>query len=137
MQSTWTTAEAARALRVGTSSVKRWTDAGALESVRTPGGHRRYTLLDLHRFASEQGLTHDLPALPAARRRSSRGSLLTALLRADATAVTSLIVPPEDGPVQRAAYLDEAVGGAMRAIGERWEKGRIDVAAEQDRKSVV
>src|ERR1043166_9611056 len=42
----WTSAEVARAFRVGVSSIKRWTDEGELESVRTPGGHRRYSLPD-------------------------------------------------------------------------------------------
>jgi MerR family transcriptional regulator, light-induced transcriptional regulator len=130
MQSTWTTAEAAQALRVGTSSVKRWTDAGALHSIRTPGGHRRYTLAELHRFAQEQELPHDLPELSMERRKPARGSLLAALLRGDAGAVATLVVPPDDVLAHRASFLDETIGGAMRAIGERWEKGRIDVAAE-------
>ena len=56
----WSSAEAARAFRVGVSSIKRWTDDGELESVRTVGGHRRYTLLALHRFANIRKLPADL-----------------------------------------------------------------------------
>src|SRR5437763_11312046 len=56
----WTSAEVAQAFRVGVSSIKRWTDEGELESIRTPGRHRRYTLPALFRFASIRSLPTDL-----------------------------------------------------------------------------
>jgi excisionase family DNA binding protein len=37
-----TSAEKARELGVGVSSVKRWADEGKLEFILTPGGHRRF-----------------------------------------------------------------------------------------------
>lgn len=37
-----TPGEVARAFRVDVKTVQRWAKAGRLESVRTPGGHRRY-----------------------------------------------------------------------------------------------
>lgn len=123
----WTSAEAARALGVGTSSVKRWADDGELDSVRTPGGHRRYTLAALHAFAEAHGLETSLPPLATSSRRVS---LLTALTRGDASTVLRLVTPPGDALSERAAFLDETVGGVLREIGSRWERGKLGVDEE-------
>ncbi len=37
-----TPGEVATLFGVGLSTVQRWADAGTLEFIRTPGGHRRY-----------------------------------------------------------------------------------------------
>ena len=39
--------EAAEMLGVGISTLRQWDADGMLESVRTPGGHRRYRLSDV------------------------------------------------------------------------------------------
>jgi len=129
----WTSAEAARAFRVGVSSVKRWTDEAELESVRTPGGHRRYTLRSLHRFASARRLPTDLlpPLEPDSDLpRPPDISLFEALVRGDADAVRGLVVPSPDGLAKRATFLDRVVGDAMREIGDRWERGELGIDEE-------
>jgi len=132
----WTSAEVAHAFRVGVSSIKRWTDEGELESVRTPGGHRRYTLSALYRFASIRSLgTELLPAidqpdlfedvpLPADI------TLYDALRLGDADAVRNLVTPHVDSLVQRASFLDRVVGDSLREIGDRWERGDLSVDEE-------
>ncbi|MBX2813486.1 MAG: helix-turn-helix domain-containing protein [Myxococcales bacterium] len=45
-----TTAEAARRLGIGPSTVKRWADEGILACVRTVGGHRRFVSEEVDRF---------------------------------------------------------------------------------------
>jgi hypothetical protein len=129
----WTSAEAARAFRVGVSSVKRWTDEAELESVRTPGGHRRYTLRALHQFASARRLPtdllpplepdHELPLPPDI-------TLYEALVRGDSDAVRSLVIPAPDSLAKRATFLDRVIGDAMREIGNRWERGELGVDEE-------
>ncbi len=47
---TYSTAEVARMWNVGESTVKRWSDTGDLDCIRTRGGHRRFTLDALLRF---------------------------------------------------------------------------------------
>ena len=132
----WTSAEVAHAFRVGVSSVKRWTDDGELESVRTPGGHRRYTLDALHRFASIRGLT--AARLPALDERElhvvipppADVTLYQALAKGDRAAIRQLATPRVRGISQRAAFLDRVIGDAMREIGFRWERGELGVDQE-------
>ncbi|HEX8153587.1 MAG TPA: B12-binding domain-containing protein, partial [Thermoanaerobaculia bacterium] len=133
----WTSAEAAQAFRVGVSSIKRWTDEGELESVRTVGGHRRYTLEALHRFAAIRNLpTHLLPPLDGLRLAHAEipppadVTLYDALARGDAAAIRRLVNPRVQSLAQRAVFLDRVVGDAMREIGFRWERGELGVDEE-------
>jgi methanogenic corrinoid protein MtbC1 len=139
----FTSAEVARAFRAGVSSIKRWTDEGELESVRTPGGHRRYTLSALYRFASIRNLGTDL--LPAIEQPDlfeeiplpADITLFDALRIGDADAVRKLVTPHVDTLVQRASFLDRVVGDALRQIGERWERGSFGVDEEHRASNII
>jgi diguanylate cyclase (GGDEF)-like protein/excisionase family DNA binding protein len=50
---TVTLGEAAEALGVSTSTVRRWADTGRIQVVRTSGGHRRFPASELRRMAAE------------------------------------------------------------------------------------
>ena len=131
----WTSTEAARALGVGTSSIKRWTDSGELRAVKTPGAHRRYTLDALHAFAAARGLPSDLlPPLDAPAPKASRAkrppTLFDAARSGDAAAVRGLVTPVTNDLAARAAFLDEKVGSTLREIGDRWHDGSLSVAEE-------
>ncbi len=52
----FTTKEVARLCRVSDATVKRWEDAGLLQSERTSGGHRRFRAEEVIRFQREQCL---------------------------------------------------------------------------------
>jgi excisionase family DNA binding protein len=43
--------EAAEALGISTSSLRRWADTGRIHAVRTAGGHRRFQVSDIQRLA--------------------------------------------------------------------------------------
>lgn len=139
----WTSAEAATAFRVGVSSIKRWTDDGELESVRTPGGHRRYTTVALHRFASIRGLsTEHLPPLPDPRARVTIPppadiTLYQALAQGNTEAVRRLVTPRVESLSKRAAFLDRVVGDSLREIGFRWERGDLTVDEEHRASHIV
>jgi excisionase family DNA binding protein len=45
-----TPAEVAAMLRVDPKTVTRWARAGKLSSIRTPGGHRRYSETEVRTF---------------------------------------------------------------------------------------
>jgi excisionase family DNA binding protein len=50
-QSRWLTlSEASQFLGVHTGTLRDWVDAGVISSFRTPGGHRRFDVSDLHTF---------------------------------------------------------------------------------------
>lgn len=139
----WTSAEVAQAFRVGVSSVKRWTDDGELESVRTPGGHRRYTTVELHRFASIRGLSTDLlPPLPEALSSSAVPppadiTLYEALSRGDEEMVRRLVTPEVHTLTKRASFLDRVVGDSLREIGFRWERGNLGVDEEHRASNMI
>jgi Predicted cobalamin binding protein len=133
----WTSSEVAKLFSVGVSSVKRWTDDGELEAVRTPGHHRRYTVPSLYRFAALRNLPTDgLPPLDEARLRAvvpppADVTLFEALRRSDIDAVRLLVVPPRGSDLgQKAAFLDRVIGDALREIGERWSTGELGVEEE-------
>ncbi len=46
--------QAARYLGVHATTLRRWADAGEISVLLTPGGHRRFTLAGLERFAEER-----------------------------------------------------------------------------------
>jgi excisionase family DNA binding protein len=45
-----TASQAARALGVSVSTVRRWSDSGALRGYRTPGGQRRFSREQIEAF---------------------------------------------------------------------------------------
>ena len=45
--------EASRILNVSEQALRQWTDDGKIKAFITPGGHRRYSRLDLKRFISQ------------------------------------------------------------------------------------
>jgi len=47
-----TVSQAARHLGVSISTVRRWSDSGALRGYRTPGGQRRFTQEELDQFVA-------------------------------------------------------------------------------------
>jgi excisionase family DNA binding protein len=54
--------QAARALRISTTTARRWADDGRLGATRTSGGHRRFAASDVRRLLVERGR----PAIAAA-----------------------------------------------------------------------
>jgi excisionase family DNA binding protein len=61
MKSTYSTVDLARILDVNESTVKRWADNGHIECVRTRGGHRRFTVGALLKYAQENQIS--IPSL--------------------------------------------------------------------------
>lgn len=142
----WTSTEVARALGVGVSSIKRWTNEGKLESTRTVGGHRRYPIDVVHRFARSRGLpTDSLPRLEAAPAprfaemgpEDVRVSLLGALRAGDAGQARALIGWSLTALADRASFLDRVVGESMRLIGEGWADGDWSVDEEHRASHIV
>ena len=129
------TLQAAEALGVSVSTVKRWVDEGVLPAQRSPGGHRKLLRSEVMALSREGVLpradqgklilgTRDGGALDT---DSVCTALVEVLLRGDAAAVRSLVRGAYDSglPVQRLA--DLVIAPAMRRVGHDWQTGRIDV----------
>lgn len=66
--------QASRALGVSESTLRRWADAGTIRSFRTPGGHRRFSVVELGRL-TQGGSTKDGPLLGGEALRHIRARL--------------------------------------------------------------
>ena len=132
------TAEAAQALGVSVSTVKRWVEEGILPAEKTAGGHRKLLLADVVELA-RQG---KLPARNLARlklrfskRRPAtspqlKESLYEQLSAGDAAGVRSVIQGAYQSGMSIASLADEVIAPAMHRVGRDWESGRIDVMHE-------
>ncbi len=133
----WSSSRVAEAFGVGVSSIKRWTDEGILESVKTVGGHRRYRLDALHRFAKERNLPPDaLPPLDAIINPEWADSeeLIETLLGELGEARTDVASRTIAGYLSRGSrsteFLDLVVGGLLGRVGELWAQGKWTVEME-------
>jgi excisionase family DNA binding protein len=110
---TITLADAAELLDVSTATVRRWSDAGRIPAIRTPGGHRRVRRADVEREASRRRPGPEVRQSPLPERPLRR---VGALLVEHASALGGLSL--------RSVYVGEDHGwfgkpGGHRAL-ERW-----------------
>jgi MerR family transcriptional regulator, light-induced transcriptional regulator len=130
-------AEAAQALGVGVTTVKRWVDTGALPAHRTLGGHRKILRSDLLRLSRER----DLP-LRGEMELNHRGRiepadysqfadrLFNALIGGDIEETRSVIQGAYATGTKMEMIGDAIVAPAMARMGHDWESGRINVMHE-------
>lgn len=132
------TMQAAKALGVSVSTVKRWVDDGVLPAHKTPGGHRKLLLADVMELARRGDLPlADLSYLLVdgdgkdARDASALAEpLYQALVVGDAPRVRALVHGAFRQGVAVEDLADLAIHPAMERIGLDWQHGRIDVMEE-------
>jgi excisionase family DNA binding protein len=132
------TAEVARALGVGVSTVKRWVDDGILPAHKTAGGHRKLLLADVLRLVHGgdfprldlSGLRFIAEAPGVVDPKGLSRQLLDALKRGDRDAVRSLIQGAYQSGVAVETLADFVIAPAMGQLGHAWETGRVDVFHE-------
>ncbi|MEM9352328.1 MAG: helix-turn-helix domain-containing protein [Planctomycetota bacterium] len=132
--------QVADALGVSQSSVRRWCDQGKLASTRTAGGHRKFAVEAVIRFAREIGADIQNPELlgnPVLQRgglsASSVQDFVHALRNDKPAFCVQALVAAFNAPTKVSSLLDELVGPAMQQIGALWESGEISV--DQERRS--
>lgn len=132
------TPQAARAIGVSVSTIKRWVDEGLLPAHRTAGGHRKLLRAEVLALARQGKLpqvdSSDLFVATKRRRPIDEPSLIEALYQAlldgDLDAVRDLVRRAYRFglPIERLA--DQVLAPVMRQIGHEWESSRIDVWQE-------
>jgi excisionase family DNA binding protein len=127
-----TTSEVARLLGVATSTVQIWMESGAIESWKTPGGHRRT------RLSLVQGLLHgkdENAHLPLADPKYPVSADERARLAA--VGATGLVDTDEEARFDRIARLATMVTGSPIALislltsTRQWFKARIGLAPRE------
>lgn len=148
-----TTSSAAELLGLHPSTIKRWSDRGAIPSVKTEGGHRRIHLRNVLAAARERGIPTFLDpfnpweanvwlAVRAAAGGGGFDRLIGLALGWLASGETDLlgrlffeVGRREEIPFPR--FLDECVRGFMSSVGEEWRNGRLQVGEEHMATQVV
>ena len=132
------TADAADALGVGVSTVKRWIDDGILPAQKTVGGHRKVLVADLMEFVrrgnfpsfdiARLGLSLAKGRLPDTANLGN--SLYSALLAGNGEVLRSSLRAGYDAGLAIETLADRVIAPAMHRIGHDWEEKRIDVMHE-------
>jgi len=135
-----TTKEVARLCRVSDATVKRWQQAGLMQSERTSGGHRRFRPEEIARFQREQKLglkqCHGDESVTAVSSRrngskmSSGSTLFESLLAGCEEAAANVLISASLQGKSPAKIFDDLICPAMRQIGELWCDGQITITQE-------
>jgi hypothetical protein len=103
----YSTADLARVCGVSISTIKRWTDAGLLRCVRTPGGHRKYRVQDVAEAGRRLGLhSVDTEERPGAARVDELALLLLQGDRAALAARVATALAAGDAAAVRGTLFD-------------------------------
>lgn len=132
--------EAAKAIGVSESSLKRWCDQGVIDTVRTVGGHRKVPISNLIRFIRERNqpiLRRDILGLPARKEGSELpldqgGTILAeSLLTGDESLARQVIFDFYLNKNSISTIFDDVVCPAFREIGHRWENQTAEIYQER------
>jgi methanogenic corrinoid protein MtbC1 len=137
--------QAAKAIGVSESSLKRWCDQGLIETIRTVGGHRKLPISNLIRFVRERdkpiirGEILGLSLGKSAEIGLDRGwtTLAEALLNGDEALARQVIFEFYLAKDSISEICDEVICKAFREIGHRWEVQTAEVYQERRSCEIV
>jgi MerR family transcriptional regulator, light-induced transcriptional regulator len=140
MERLLTTKDLARAIGASESSLRRWTDSGAIRTSRTVGGHRRIALSEAIRFIRQTGAAVVEPAALGLQDVPTAGTtdageavqerLHQSLVEGDAAEARGQILTLYLGGMSVAAIGDGPVRLAMERIGTRWQHDPAGILIE-------
>ena len=132
--------QAARAMGVSESSLKRWCDQGLIKLVRTAGGHRKLSRADVLRFIRERDqplASPEVLGLPAVSPlaelglKRARPQLVEALLKGDEALSRQIVFGLYLARHPLCVICDEVIAAAFHEIGDRWACHEADVYQER------
>jgi excisionase family DNA binding protein len=139
------TEQVASLIKVTETTIKRWSDEGKIPCHKTLGGHRKFLMKEIIRFAEEHSypLTGAISA-PLSKRQSE--ILEFAVQTKNYSKIAKLFYEEalqgdRDGLYELLSYLcrhhialatlgDEVIRPAMTRIGEEWRVGKLEVNQE-------
>ncbi|WP_261341985.1 excisionase family DNA-binding protein [Urbifossiella limnaea] len=130
------TAEAAVALGVSVTTVKRWVDDGVIPAHRTVGKHRKLLVADLYRLVRDGALPQaDLGRLLGKAATDNDPEvvyrrLLEAVRTGDLNVISLLIPAAYRSGISVKTMADGVFAPLMRQVGHEWEAGRLEVIDE-------
>ncbi len=132
------TMQAANALGVSVSTIKRWVDEEVLPAHKTAGGHRKLLRAEVLALARHGELPfRDLAGLSVASSgeqpldlQATSAALLAAALRGDGIEVSALIRRAYHSGAAIETLADQVIAPVMGRVGHDWQKARIDVWEE-------
>jgi excisionase family DNA binding protein len=145
MNSLLSTKEVAGLLNLAESTIKRWADNGDLLCIKTLGGHRKFRMADLVKFADEHRypLTGILPPTASQDRQdqlslgvNSRNYVLLSeifleeLLRADRNSIFEFVAYLYKHHLPFSVIAEEVIRPAMARLGHLWAEGNLKVDQE-------
>jgi methanogenic corrinoid protein MtbC1 len=140
MEKLLTNKEMAEAIGASESSMRRWTNSGAIITSRTVGGHRRIPLSEAIRFIRESHSTvvrPDILGLEGGPLTDLIGgdsrivqTISDALHHGDAARTRRAVVSLYLGGMSIAAICDGPIATAMRRIGELWQHDERGILIE-------
>lgn len=137
-QTLLTPAQAARALGLSESTVRRLCDDGSIESVRTEGGHRRIRPSEVAAYARAHGMVESVAQARGAAGRGGRRAddhelvkrTTQALLQGDGRLLGRLLGELSLAGESAAFIADHLLAPALAELGQRWCEGELSVYRE-------
>jgi MerR family transcriptional regulator, light-induced transcriptional regulator len=130
------TREVAAWLGVSEATIKRWSDAGMLACIRTPGGHRKFRKSDVRRLvgAAENELAQPVQSQSHAPTVEHIDGML---LQGDVSSTARLIQSRGMTPELLAETFDRILAPSLVEVGRKWASGVVSVADEHIASNTV
>lgn len=132
--------QVAQAIGVSESSLKRWCDRGLIDTVKTPGGHRRMTASGVMTFLRKRDqplVRPEVLGLPSNTGKTRRvldraaDQFHEALTDGDEEVARQVILDLYLAEHRLAKVFDLVVAPAYHQVGERWECDELEVFQER------
>ncbi len=139
------THEVAALINVTESTIKRWADEKLIPCHRTLGGHRKFLLQDVLRFADENAYPVSGTIAPPGNQRGGHGldiavqtrnyariadHFYDGALKADKQGLYELLSYLCKHHIPLTALADQVIRPAMTRIGQEWMDGRLEINRE-------